>query len=121
MSVTTLFTLGSYAPGIRTFGPVAIPLNLASVKIDFDVAAHLDPLVELRMAIEISFDSGGTWRDFFGFTRFGGIGHEDDGSVSLVAYRRTSIPQPTNPQRRLRGTFTLTGGSLTTSGTLTVS
>ena len=120
MARTLLFPLTSYAPTSRSFGPLPIPVGLSSVRIEWDITSHTDPTIELRINTELSLNNGVSWRYFFGFTRLGGVGRDDDGSVSTLSYMKVNIPQPLSTQRQLRGVFVLTGGSLTTSGTLVV-
>ena len=122
-SIITL-PLQAYPPGTYKFGfvpGISVAVGVTRIRMAFDVSAFLDPNVELSITVERSFNgNAGPWELDFGFTRRGGVSFGDNGVQDTLCYLETNVPQPTNNKRRVRGTISITGGSLTTEGTLTL-
>lgn len=105
----------------RTAGPVTIPtgLTFAKIAIDRNASGGLNSLTSasvLTLLIEISYDGGSTWGLLIQSTQEGGAS-----TIGLTG-PSTDIPDPTNPNRRARGTVTAVGPSgIGVSGNLTLS
>jgi len=125
MTKTPLFSRQIYAPGTRQFGfaaPLSVPLGATRIRMEFDVSAFLDSSMELTVTVERSFNGdGGPWELDFSYTRPGGAFLNDDGTPEVLHHFEVDIPQPTNNRRRVRGSVRISGGSLLTEGSITLS
>ena len=125
MAAQVLLPQGSRGPGKAQFGfpvPVSVPVGLTRIRVEFDITTFLDPATEFNVVVERSRNgNGGPWELDFAFTRRGGPSFGDGGLPDTVCYLQTDLPEPTNAQRRMRGTVTITGGVFVTSGTVTFS
>lgn len=129
MATTTVLPQGTYQPQTRLLGPVTVPQGATELTFTFDRTNWTDPAVTLAITIDLSLDGGATWNNPpeqaaplpFGFTSEGGGGLDKHGNPRTETTGTTSIPQPTNTQRRLRATVTIAGGPLTTNGSVTIS
>lgn len=120
MATVTVIPLGAYGPGTITLGPAAVPLNPTQMILTVQTDLMLDPATSFDLRLQLSLDNGGTYADWGGATRNGGpvlIGK--DGLPLTTASFVVSLPDPTNTQRKIKGTLTIVG-TVTTSGTLTL-
>jgi hypothetical protein len=102
----------AYPAGTRVLPATAVPLGIVRLTLTLarlgwpDIGGDV-----LRASVELSLDGGQTWTPWVGFTTGGGDIGMPASSVTI------DVPEPTNPQRMLRGQVeTLVG--LTTRGDL---
>ena len=70
--------------------------------------------------LDVSLDGGLTWQSDLGiprqgFTAQGGVVTDRRGNVIAVTVGVFPLPEPDNPNRRVRGSLTITGGVLNAS------
>jgi hypothetical protein len=122
---TIVIPVRDYAIGSHNLGPVALNVGLRRVAITLERSEWTDPASKVDARFELSLDGGTTWspnpsgeRDFpwgpfpVTFSAFGGIILGKDGQPSLLSGFVTDLPQPSNPDRRIRGTVTISGGTV---------
>jgi hypothetical protein len=97
-----------YDPGAAAFGPFAIPDGMTRIEIGLTrVNWPENGLDVVTLAVDVSVDSGQTWRYWYGFTAPGGAPIDDEtGQIATRSYMSTGIPAGTN--RRVRGRVTVT-------------
>jgi hypothetical protein len=98
--------------GSQTSPAVNVPAGATGVAIDFDGATMLDPAVHVDTVIEFAPD-GVTFRTIGG-ANFQCGGHTRQGDP-LPSYPVNCDIPTEGGTRKLRGTLTVTGGSLTTT------
>ena len=109
------------AEGRINFGPFAVPLNVVNAEVILDRTQHLNPGVQITIQLEVSYDNGATWPPGGATSTFGGVAFGDrlpDGTrpVENDFQFSTTVQQPANNQRKIRGYIENTGGSFTSSG-----
>jgi len=62
----------NYQPGIRNFGPFAVPDGISYVKLLLNVTDMTDPAVNIRFLLSISTDGGNTYPYHYPATFQGG-------------------------------------------------
>ncbi len=115
--------LGNYAAGSYNFGPIDIADSVT--RCDFKVArcTTADPTiwplatVALSVQLEVSVD-GGAWVGQGGFSAVGGIANTKVGAEATHSIGGGNFPAGVN--RRVRGSVTITGGTLRSSATVQV-
>jgi hypothetical protein len=127
MPTVTILPAATYPPGTRSFGPATVPQNLSHYLLTFDKTSWTDPSITMEVTLDLSLDGGVTWNTPatdvvpfpVGFTAEGG-GTDKFGNPYTEVTRDGGIPQPGTTDRRVRGSMTIAGGSITTSATLNV-
>jgi hypothetical protein len=105
---------GTYGPGTTIIGPRSVGGTLSKATASFDITQHTSPAITLEVLLEYSAD-GGPWRGMAGFRRVGSpISNGPDGKPITNAF--ISIGYPPMPNRQIRCTVTITGGSIVSSG-----
>ena len=80
----------------------------------YDTSEHTDAAVTVSLSADISFDGGATWIGLGGITRLAGPNADKDGNA--IPYAGFMIDAPfQEPPSKVRGTLTISGGSLVTS------
>ena len=129
MPTINVLPQGTYAIGTRAFGPAALAQGLTTVELALDGSAMLDPALQLTVQLDLSLDNGVTWAstnrgpstDPFPVTIETRGGSKDRFGNPRATYTlATTLPQPQLATRQVRGTLTIAGTPLTTSGTLTL-
>lgn len=127
MASTVILPQATYPIGTRTVGPANVPQNATKVEMALDGAAMTDPALHVSMTLDLSLDNGATWNlphpqvDPFpiGMTLDGGALNRQ--GLPLATYTLgTQLPDPTNANRKIRMTVTISGTPLTTQGTVTI-
>jgi hypothetical protein len=120
MPVSTTVSSAAAAPGSTihvgtpvSYGPVAIPQGANLMDLHFDVSTWLITSDSLVIVSQISFDGGVTWNDLISINRPGGATGDDGITVELVAGYSVSLQQPSNANRQIKGTATVSGHDLT--------
>lgn len=113
-----------YQPGDVNLPASNIPAGANWVSIDIDRTEWLDPAIKVAGSFDISFDGGATWiPGLLGFTAEGGpllsptpVNPNPNHTIASA-----DIPQASNPNRKVRGKLTITGGAvrITASALLT--
>jgi len=92
-----------------------IPTGMRTFVLDFDRSAWIDPTILMDAAFEVSFDGGTIWEAAGGFG--GGCGNNVIGEAGDWRTRFTwTWRQSSNATTFVRGTLTITGGSIPISG-----
>ena len=125
---TVSFPERSYAVGSRQLGPVNVPDGASLAVIRFGRSAWTDPGVRLNARLELSLDGGVTWCPSpngqaswpwgvfpVKFSAGGGVRNGPDGNPSTETIVRIPIPEPNNPDRKVRVSMVVSGGDLTTA------
>lgn len=123
-----VLTHGTYGVGSIMTEPVAVPTGAMEVNFRLDRAQYLNPAVTADIFADLSLDGGLTWASTnpgpatgsfpIGAGTVGGVVSDKRGLFVRFSSLGTSMPQPTNPDRRIRIIVAIAGGPLTTMGTL---
>jgi hypothetical protein len=105
----TVLPLDTYAAGVHTISSTIIPSSVSLIELTFSRETWTDPSVILESELEISYDAGKTWAEWCAGKAAGGILENHTETVFTCFDRNTGLST-----RRVRGSFTITGGSLTT-------
>lgn len=121
---TLAWSGNNLAAGVRSFGPVPVPLGAKYFRLEIDVTDLVNPEQRILVVPEISLDGGATWQVIFNCGIAGGTVQllKRDGTprtdgppwisvldmVSLGASPETIEVDSTNPNRMLRCTATFT-------------
>lgn len=112
----------------RSIGPIILPAGRAEtpalsvnrdmrhIRCIMDGSLHLNPLTEVTVALEISYDDGATWRLTASTTRPGGPAFGDGGAPVTDFELTTDFDQSTSTRRRMKMSVTSASGSFTTAG-----
>lgn len=129
MAAITVLPNGTYAIGTRNLGPASVPQNLTLAKLALDGASMTNPALHVELTLDFSLDGGTTWASTtpsratdpypLGITLDGGA-LDKSGNPRAEYFVNAPLPDPTNPNRRIRGVVTIAGTPLTTTGTLTL-
>jgi len=118
------FFSGTLHAGVTNLPQRSVPLGATSFTITIDRTNWTDPALKLAISIEISLDGGVTWASDSAATYEGGPAptptpiQPNPVNQSVLT---SDLGDPTNTNRMVRGTLTLTGGNLVTSGSLILS
>lgn len=99
----------TYAVGTYNIPSTAIALNTNHLVVTLDRDAMSSTSQHLKLDAEISFNNGTSWEYFFGVVTDGGVLPS-----KTVASVSRELPQPSNANRRIRGTAQVLGASITT-------
>ena len=119
MAVVTVLPRATYPAGTRSFGPASIPVGLTSAMVLFDLSFLTALTAELHWTAEYSLDGGASWIDVgggglelpkSGFSFVGPtlMGPEGTPVTQPPGILVRNLPEPTNPNRQMRGTMRLT-------------
>ena len=114
--MSLVIPFGTYPAGVYPFGPTAIAQGLTRAVCAIDISQMTTPDKSYTYLAQISYDSGATWGDLTGASFVGQV-------VKVGVTKQTNtvtLQQPTNPNRKVKGTFTIIG-TITTSIDLVVS
>lgn len=107
--------LGIYPAGTYPFGPAPIAQGLTLAVCAIDISHMTTPDKSYMYLAQISYDGGATWGDLTGASFVGQIV-----KAGVTTQTNTvTLQQPTNPNRKVKGTMTIIG-TITTSINLTV-
>jgi hypothetical protein len=98
----TVLANDAYAAGTFPFGPVNLPTGITSAECRIDRAALTSPTLQINWKFELSQDDGVNWLPWGGAGTGGGVIPDAPFSSFTV-----QLPNPTNPNRRIRGSMTL--------------
>ena len=122
MTTTVILPMAPYPAGTYTMPSTAVPLNISTVKVAVDRTLWADPAVTVDARMEWSFDGGTVWSPGGGWTANGGTMFLRDGTtVSTESFASFVMPQASNPNRKIRGSVVVAGGTVTSSVSLTTS
>ena len=122
MTTTAILPMGPYPAGTYTIPATSVPLNIGTVKLAADRTAWLDAASTVVASMEWSFDGGTTWSPGGSWTSHGGTALLPDGiTVSTESNAVFTMPQPTNPNRKVRGSVVVSGATATSSVSVTTS
>lgn len=116
--------LKTYAAGTYNIPETSIP-KVSTMDLKISRASWTDPAVFLRFQVDLSPDSGKTWKTgsnnqgWCGFTSRGGSMMATDSTLQCICAPQYDC-DPTSSNNRVRGVVTITGGSLTTSGVIEI-
>lgn len=103
-----------YQAGIQNAGPAVVDVGLTHVSVTFtreawpagvvwtDAAGNSFTNIVLVPRIEISYDGGLSWPDFVSSAWSGGTRINRFGQTVTSETLQRDLPQPTNPNRRIR-------------------
>jgi hypothetical protein len=107
----------NFLPGVRNYGPVAVPDGLSGevtmvlARKTTATPTYWDAGVDISLMSWTSLDGGATWQTWLGFASTGGlIISTRDGSEAAESSASRVIPAGTG--RQLKLTLTVTGGRL---------
>lgn len=128
VTTTTVLNNKNYAAGTYSFGPVSIPTGISQVTITVDMSQVTDLTGVYTYNIELSQDGGATWAlaasgtlnvPNSGFIMNAGVLSDSSGTAVPNSGVTIFLPNPTNANRKARGTVVL-NESLKTSVTVTL-
>jgi len=90
--------------------------NATQIRCVIDAAQHLNPLVNITVALEVSYDDGATWQVTASSTRPGGPAFGDGGVPVTDFELTTNFDQPSSIRRRIKMSVVCENGSFTTAG-----
>ena len=113
--------LAEYPSGTRTLVPFNLQSQVVALKFELRRMTTTNPTIwnnpETTVAIdlEISRDNGNTWGFLLGFRSHGGISINSRGVEAQVSSVSINV-EPTDLQRRIRGSVTVMNGPIRTEG-----
>lgn len=114
---TQTFPPGNYPPGTAKLPNKFVSGDITKLGFQYDISQHTDPTVVVVALLEYSFDNGVNWKTIGSFRRQGGpVTAGPSGIVTNLAGFWFGFPPKMNGT--FRGSITLTGSSLNTSGML---
>jgi hypothetical protein len=119
------FPLASYAPGTYPLDATDIPDWAASLEIQVERCTDATPDiwpdagVSIAVATEYSMDGGATWLPGQDYAAVGGIYEEGGFQFPYSSAMLNWLPAGSG--RKLRGSFTVSGGDFNSSGVLFIS
>jgi hypothetical protein len=118
MAVIFTFQITAQPAGTYPFGPVTVPLNAVRATAIIDRVPLTNATLRINWLLELSQDAGGTWLPWGAAGTSGGsIINPKTGSPYTASSSTVLLPNPTNPNRRARGSVTI---NRTTTTTLTI-
>jgi hypothetical protein len=120
MSAITVFPNTTYAIGSHAFASTVVPTGVVSATLALNRSAWSNAAAKTVVSLQISFNAGATWQALGGFTAQGGTVTNMTGGTETITSFTISLPQPANANRRVKGTFVVSGAAFSTSGTLTL-
>ena len=122
MTTTAILPMGPYPAGTYTIPATSVPLNIGTVKLSADRTLWIDAASIVVASMEWSLDGGTIWSPGGSWTSHGGTILMLDGiTVSLESNATFTMPQPTNTNRKVRGSVVVSGATATASVSLTTS
>jgi hypothetical protein len=117
----------TYKPGTYPIPETAVNKGISSATMTIDRSQWTDPAVTLTFKLDFSPDGGKTWftgdnnQGWCAFGSKGGVVKDQKGNPipsSIANCGCKDICNPANTTNHVRGTVTVVGGSLTTSGSV---
>lgn len=111
----TAFPLTNYAEGTYTLPSSVVPSAARAVSFSIARCTSATPTiwpsasVKISVSLEVSIDNGATWRFLSGYTAEGGIVGKNGVEAPKSSFY---VDLPSGVNRRLRGSLTITGGTL---------
>jgi hypothetical protein len=107
------YSVGAYGPFVYNVPPA---YNVGYLRMSR--APWTNALSRISWTIDISYDSGATWTPLVAGSAPGGAAIDPSTGLPYVYSEiGAPLPQPENPNRRMRGSFTVSGASVTTEVT----
>lgn len=95
-------------------GDIAVPLGVTEMEVSIDQTEMKTPGVACRVGSFLSLDGGLTWRPWGGFGCVSGERLDvETGKLATKSCMIIKVPEPKNPNRKIRTTITLTGNATT--------
>ena len=106
MPVLTTVAERVHLTGTQTLGPVAVPTGARQVRVrlsrvDWPVSSDAERDI-VRVSVEVSLNTGQTWRFLGGFTAEGGPVTLPNIGLVTESWGRLRLPDPSNPDRWVR-------------------
>lgn len=105
----SILPMATYQPASRSFGPLTVPVGVIGALLLFDTtnmhSTTTTAVADLRF--ELSQDAGATWLPWGACTLSGAPGNDPKTGLPRTGFH-VELPNPTNPDRRLRGTVDTT-------------
>ena len=122
MTTTAILPMGPYPAGTYTIPATSVPLNIGTVKLSADRTLWIDAASIVVASMEWSLDGGTTWSPGGSWTSHGGTALLPDGiTVSIETNIVVTMPQSTNPNRKVRGSVVVSGATAISAVSLTTS
>jgi len=118
MTTTQVFSSRNYQPGTYNIPSTAIPVGVTKVTMTLNRTNWTNPASKVAFFFERSPDGGATWLFEGAFTAEGGAVTGPDGTVATQTSATFSFPDPTNANRKVRGTLTVSGVAFKTDGSI---
>lgn len=118
MATTITIPSGSYGPGTFSVPETNLPSSARVIELRLDRTLWLDPSVSLAVSLECLENA--VWVQCGRVTTVGGVVLNPVTGQPITTFT-ARFTMPDTGRNRVRGSLEITGGSLTTSGTITVS
>jgi hypothetical protein len=103
----TVLNNRAYAAGTFPFGPVNLPTGIESAECRIDRTALTSTTLQINWSFELSQDDGINWLSWGGAGTVGGVIQDEGGNTLTFSAFTVQLPNPTNPNRRIRGSMSL--------------
>jgi opacity protein-like surface antigen len=116
-----LFTVppGTYS-GTMDIPATNIPQGATVLVATLDITSATDPATGFNGTFDISYDNGQSWQFWSSATFIGGV-YRDRNGVQITVWRNGGgLEQPSNAQRKVRGSIVITGTVPLGGGTVEV-
>jgi len=119
LPLTVTIPANTYQVGSTAIAPTAVPTGASSLTITLDAMNWTNPLSRLDLAMEMSTDGGVTWIGGGAFGMQPNAQGQFVAKTTIVTTVRAFFPWPATITH-LRGTLTISGAAIQTSGTVIV-
>lgn len=116
-TLITNIPVRTFQPGVYPFGPGTVTGSVHVIVVEWDATRMTNSSLSVRFVLETSIDNGATWQAGGAIFAQGGQIDKNTGLPLVTGWARFGWdPALTNP--RVRGTLTVAGAALKTSGTI---